>query len=109
MSVRDAVRWAVIISLACNVLLIFVAVIGGTLMRSGIQVKLAERLFDAATPGFSIWDAVFGGPWHSMVWLFSSLALNFIIYAVVIFIVEVVFMFWRRRLHPANTNSRIFP
>lgn len=107
MSARDAALWAVKISLACNVLLIFVAVILGALMPSGIQVKLAKRLFDALTPGFDLWNVMFGGPWHnSFVWFFSSLALNFIIYSGAIFIVEIVFIFWRRWLYPVNTNSR---
>jgi hypothetical protein len=108
MSVRGAALWAVKISVGCHVLLILIVITLGSLFYYR-PVKLADRLFDAVTPGFVIWDAVFGGPWHSMVWLFSSFALNFIIYSAVIFVAEVVFMFWRRRLHPANTDSRLFP
>ena len=106
MSVRDAVRWAVKISLACNGLLVLILMILGMIPEIGMRVDFPP---DWLFPGDSVWNAVFGGPWHNMVWLFSSLALNFIIYSALIFIVEVVFMFWRRWLHPANTNFRIFP
>jgi hypothetical protein len=106
MSVRKAAGWALTISLAFNVMLVALILSISKPTPAGVPLKASERIIDALLPGFALWDAVFGGSWHnSMVWFFSSLALNFIIYAGIVFILEVLFMFWRRWQHPANTNS----
>lgn len=95
-SFLKAALWAVKISLAYNVLLILIAVTLGSFFYYR-PLKLADRLFDAATPGFALWNTLFGGPWHnSLVWFFSSLALNVIVYFSLAFIIKILFMAWRR-------------
>lgn len=106
MSLRNAVAWAMAIGFVGNALLFIVGMMVVRPAPPGIQLPLAERVLNALFLGGAVWHALFGPDLHSMVWLCSVVALNFMLYSGIVFIVEVVFILWRRRLHPANIDSQ---
>jgi fucose 4-O-acetylase-like acetyltransferase len=102
-SVRGAALWAVKVSLACNGLLVVVMMVLGS--RPGITDRVNPP--DWILPGFELWNVVLGGAWHSMLWLFCSLALNIIVYFALIFAAEGIFLLWKRWLHAGDNELHI--
>jgi hypothetical protein len=56
--------------------------------------KPLEWLIDG---GVLIWNAVFGGPYHSMIWLVAIIGLNGLIYSALVFAGEIGLILWNRR------------
>jgi hypothetical protein len=58
--------------------------------------------------GSRIWNALFGGPWDNLIWLFAMIALNAVIYAAVVFVVEIALIVWEhRRTESASSDLRL--
>jgi hypothetical protein len=86
-----AVLWAVIIGFGSDILIMILI----TAIAIGTQSKLLDWLMAG---GFGLVNAVTGGPLHNnLIWLFSAIALNGIIYSLVVFALETAIMVWRRR------------
>lgn len=58
------------------------------------QWKPLEWLIDG---GAFIWNTVFGGPYHSMIWLVALIALNGLIYSTLVFAGKIGLILWKRR------------
>ncbi|HVB58720.1 MAG TPA: hypothetical protein VNE63_20130 [Candidatus Acidoferrales bacterium] len=96
-SIWRTTLWALIIGFGFDMVL---------MIALAAQVKLPEWLIAA---GFYPWRVIFGGPWHSLIWAFSGMAVNGAIYSVIAFVIGIAAPLAKRRLHEFQSKQTLPP
>lgn len=95
-SLLNAALWAVKVGFACSLAL--------TILIPGFHVEFLSWLVEG---GVAIWQVLVGPDRDNAVWVLAVIVLNGVIYSVVVFVAERIFVLWKRWLHPVDNKPSI--